>query len=210
MANNQTQLIPKNIMQYWSDSELSENLKILSRSWSEVYPDYQYELYDRKKAIKFLNCYYEKKVVDAFEILRIPAMQSDFFRVAYILEKGGMYADLSHRAHKNIDELIDLNVDTLYVFKRPKSGIWNGFIVAPKGNKSLELIFNRILENIARKDNSNAYQVTGPGNFNRVLNDDNCTILEKPALWHYLRGDKLYERTGNHWSKVTSIEDAYA
>ncbi|MCG3858890.1 glycosyltransferase [Psychrobacter sp. Ps2] len=210
MKNENKQLIPKNIVQYWSDKNLSDNLKVLSNSWSEVYPDYNYQLYNRDSAIDFLIENYDEHIVESFKSLKIAAMQSDFFRVAYILAKGGMYIDLSHKAHKRVDGIIDLNADTLYIFTRPTGAIWNGYIVAPPNNQALKSIFERILGNISRKESCSAYQVTGPGNFNRLLSNENSTIIEKQLLWKFLRGDKLYQRNNKHWSKVTNIEDAYS
>ncbi|NYR10793.1 glycosyltransferase [Psychrobacter sp. BI730] len=215
MSNTSVQQkIPKNIVQYWTEENLPSYLIELSKSFSLVYPDFNYQLFNRNSAIVFLKKHYDMDISNAFKSLKVPAMQSDFFRVAYLLVEGGMYVDISHRAHIKIDDLI-FKIDKLFVFTRPTGAIINGIILAPKENELLSLIFERILKNIARKDSFSAYQVTGPANFNRILTASNCIMIEKHAMWKYIRGDKLYSREklytekNTHWSEMKNIADVY-
>lgn len=215
MSNTSVQQkIPKNIVQYWTEENLPSYLIELSKSFSLVYPDFNYQLFNRNSAIVFLKKHYDMDICNAFKSLKVPAMQSDFFRVAYLLVKGGMYVDISHRAHIRIDDLI-FKIDKLFVFTRPTGAIINGIILSPKENELLSSIFERILKNIARKDSCSAYQVTGPANFNRILTASNCIMIEKHAMWKYIRGDKLYSREklytekNTHWSEIKNIADVY-
>ncbi|KAF0569364.1 hypothetical protein FQV37_2845 [Psychrobacter nivimaris] len=209
MSNiSEQQKIPKNIVQYWSDRNISENLKKLSSSWVEVYPDYNYKLYNRESAIDFLTENYNREVVNAFEVLKVPAMQSDLFRIAYLLANGGMYMDISQKAHKPLNEII-FKINKLIVFSRDSGSIINGMILTPKDNSLLRVIFENILGNISRRDDYRAYHVTGPANFNKVLSNENCVVLKKQDVLKYISGDKLYERKNDHWTTINSIENAY-
>lgn len=192
LDNSKRQGIPKNIVQYWSDESLPEDVVRLTNTWPSVYTKYNYQLFNRTSAIDFLKNNYTSEVVDAFISLKNPAMQSDLFRAAYLFAMGGIYIDVAYKALRPIEDIIDLNVSNLYVFENLVGGIWNGFIITPPANQALGEVFERILSNINAENDGNAYEVTGAENYNAILNKSNSMILDKHKLWHFLRRDSQY------------------
>tara|TARA_R110002020_G_scaffold14276_1_gene50653 strand:+ start:307 stop:936 length:630 start_codon:yes stop_codon:yes gene_type:complete len=206
---NIANVIPKSIIQYWADEELSDGLKVLSNSWSDIYPDYSYKLYNRDSAIVFLNNHYDEDIVKVFKSLKLKAMQSDLFRIAYILKKGGIYIDMSQKAYRKMDEIINFDNEALYICERKGAKYWNGLIIASPGHQTLNRIFHKVLDNISKKNSVSAWEVTGPKSFNEIVDEKNSILLNKEDLNGYFRGDKLYVRNNNHWSNIISFDEVY-
>lgn len=207
--NSKRQGIPKNIVQYWSDESLPEDISRLTNTWPSVHTSYNYQLFNRTSAIDFLKSNYTSEVVDAFISLKNPAMQSDLFRVAYLFAMGGIYIDVAYKALRPIEDIIDLNASHLYVFENLVGGIWNGFIITPPANPTLGEVFEHILSNVTAGNDGNAYEVTGAKNYNHILNKSNSIILDKHKLWHYLRRDSQYISNNYDCYSISKSEGIY-
>ena len=83
----------KKIIQYWN-ADMPTDVKVLTATWQEMNPTFEYILFDHELAQKFTQEHFSKDIFNSFKQLTIPAMICDVFRVAVILKLGGIYVDV--------------------------------------------------------------------------------------------------------------------
>ena len=208
--------IPKTIVQYWNTINIPHEIKKLMATWKDNNYGFSHELFHREEAINFIETNYDKEISDIFKKLRIPAMQSDFFRVAYILKKGGIYIDAATFCKSKISSIFESNKE-LYLMRKWNGNIWNGFIAAHSGNKVLERIFKKIINNINKKDSNNIWLISGPGVFNDIIGELNGSELESIEIFDQQEFGKKYfdlvndleHKRNLHWSKLQKVQPLY-
>ncbi len=208
--------IPKHIMQYWNTDDIPEDVQQLMHTWKEMNPEYSYTLYNRIKAIEFLNIHYGSDITELFMSANLPAMQSDFFRVAYILKKGGIYVDAATICVKNINGLLQTG-SGLILMKKWNNHIWNGFIASEADNPIVDKIFDSILLNMRKKKINNIWLATGPGLFGHVFNSLSSEKKHEITLFDQAKSCKQYFDLVNdlehkkelHWSKMQEKKNIY-
>lgn len=89
------QPIPKTIVQYWHDlRHLPYDVRECIASWTRWNASgYTHRLFDKHIAEAFISSSLGARHVYAFERCYHPAMQADYFRLCYLLVKGGFYID---------------------------------------------------------------------------------------------------------------------
>lgn len=104
------QSVPRQIVQFWHDLEnLPEDVEECIRSWSHLETrGFGHHLFDTKKASTFIGSSLGRRYEHAFRRCYHPAMQSDYFRLCYLLVKGGLYVDADDFClSSDIDSLFD-------------------------------------------------------------------------------------------------------
>ena len=94
----------KKIIQYWN-ADMPTDVKVLTETWQEMNPTFEYILFDHELAQKFMQEHFSKDIFNSFKQLTIPAMICDVFRVAVILKLGGIYVDCGTKCYKPVTEL---------------------------------------------------------------------------------------------------------
>jgi mannosyltransferase OCH1-like enzyme len=103
----------KNILQTWRTPLPEGILKYCSDTWKKFNPDWKYLYLDDTQLssiIKQIN----RPLFDKYEDTDISIKKYDVYRLAYIYEYGGLYADIDIICHKNIDSLIGDNRGMLF------------------------------------------------------------------------------------------------
>lgn len=87
--------VPKTIVQYWHDlRQLPNDVRDCIASWTKWDASgYRHCLFDEHSAKAFIADSLGVRYQRAFERCYHPAMQADYFRLCYLLVKGGMYVD---------------------------------------------------------------------------------------------------------------------
>ncbi|WP_165735334.1 WcbI family polysaccharide biosynthesis putative acetyltransferase [Pseudoalteromonas sp. C8] len=204
-------IIPKVIVQYW-DGELPAEIKKLTDTWKKNNPEFEYKIFNHEQAVKFIRDHYDKKASTLFLKAKLPAMQSDIFRVAYCLAKGGLYVDAATSCNKSLIDLFN-RPKSLQVMRKWHGGIWNGFILTAAQHPVLNNIWNKILYNLDCEVGVDVWSTTGPGLFNEFCKgSNNLDILDQTDLSKYFSlVNELQHKKKNHWSQVqkgTSIFNA--
>ncbi len=86
---------PRTIVQFWHNPrQLPEDVKDCIASWAcwET-KGYRHRLFDGRSAKAFISRSLGARHEHAFERCYHPAMQSDYFRLCYLLVEGGLYVD---------------------------------------------------------------------------------------------------------------------
>lgn len=86
---------PRTIVQFWHNlQELPEDIKECIATWNRwTTCGFKHHLYDVQSAKEFICASLGVRYERAFERCYHPAMQADYFRLCYILVKGGFYVD---------------------------------------------------------------------------------------------------------------------
>lgn len=87
--------IPKVIIQFWHDvSSLPADVRECMDSWDSLLSSgFARVLFDDVKARRFITEQYGTGHVRAFDRCAHPAMRCDYFRLCYLLRRGGFYVD---------------------------------------------------------------------------------------------------------------------
>lgn len=107
--------IPRTIIQFWHNlQELPEDIERCISSWTHwTSYGYNHHLFDERSAKKFISEALGSRYERAFNLCYHPAMQSDYFRLCYLLVNGGFYVDAD-------DECIGTKIDWLFDDSRLK------------------------------------------------------------------------------------------
>lgn len=177
--------IPKKIVLFWHEKNLSEEIRQVIWKIREHNQEYQFVLFDADQAYHYIRYHYGQDLATLYKRRCIhPAMQSDLFRVCYLLQEGGIYVDVDIHGFNALDSMFvhqDFDCFLLYAFGNPCC-IENGFIAASPQNRLLSLWLDRIQENLTlEKVFDSIWSCTGPGVIsvlvldlllNKILSDD--------------------------------------
>lgn len=95
LSDARVRQIPREIVQFWhARDNVPPDVMACMESWKRlVHQDFKYTLFDRHTARDFVIHELGQRYASAFDLCYHPAMQSDYFRLCFILTNGGMYVD---------------------------------------------------------------------------------------------------------------------
>lgn len=134
-------------------------------------PSFEYRFMITEERAEFIQANFPPDIYENYCKLQIGAAQADFWRVLVLQKYGGVYMDIDAHLVWPLGWLIKADTDELYI--KMKSGeLSNFFIASRKDNPNMEKISAAILNNIQHSESKNVYDITGPGVFNRLLNQN--------------------------------------
>jgi len=83
--------------------KILDKIKIYSKNWEKLNPEYEIKLYDDELCKKFLLEEYSQLHLDIFNFLKDGPIKADFWRVCILNKYGGLYIDA------DIEPFIPLN-----------------------------------------------------------------------------------------------------
>jgi hypothetical protein len=101
-----TRPIPRRLCQFWTEAEPPPDVAVLMASWAAHHPEWEIERFSNASALAFVEAHMPAQVVRAFRAASNPAMRADLFRLAWLLARGGVYADADDRCHMALDPLL--------------------------------------------------------------------------------------------------------
>ncbi|MEL7418962.1 MAG: tetratricopeptide repeat protein, partial [Cyanobacteria bacterium J06555_3] len=160
--------IPSKIVQYWNDPNPPADVERVCQSWIEQNPGYEYIRFSEDEAIAFLHHHYDKRVVNAFNNCDEAATQSDFFRLAYLNQMGGFYADTDDLCRQPLAKIVRLNPE-LVVLQEDLSCIGNNFIGCIPHQSAIRTAFYQAVNNLNHYCNESPWFKTGPALLTSVI-----------------------------------------
>lgn len=169
LRNNKGQTsIPKTIIQYWDEAIPPKEIKDTMRSWRRLNPSYQYILFSKQTAFLFIQEHYGDTELKAFKNCEHPAMQADFFRLAYLSKMGGFYSDADDRCVQSMDRLVASGAEV--VLKLGDFGCFsNNFLACAPGNPMIQYAFEKGVENMNSYFNEGPWFRLGPGHLTSCI-----------------------------------------
>ncbi|PHR54439.1 MAG: hypothetical protein COA44_13050 [Arcobacter sp.] len=217
--------IPKTIVQFWDDTDnLPWDVKECIDSWN-YFEDKGYEqiLFNEYTARQFITEKFTIEHVEAFKRCYHPAMKSDYFRLCFILSKGGLYVDVDDTYNGfNIEHLFednrlklqplcyDIETDMMIepdIFMNPinYSSKWifyfnNNPLMASSGNPVIEYALQRATKILLETDPNDFPEIqstTGPGNLTAsiVVNMGDSKLFKKDNNFLILSDWETYAQT---------------
>ena len=151
--NVNTTVIPKKIMQTYFDiskipKKVYNNINVYANGFEHI-------IYDDNSALSFLDEFYSKDVVNAFNKLQNGAHKADLLRYCLLYIYGGIYLDIKTELITPLTDLFysNSNIDIYVVLMHAKNGIYNGVIAAKPQNK----IFLQLIDHILHITSTESY-----------------------------------------------------
>lgn len=143
--------IPKIIHQTWKEKDLPSNFELLSSTWKDFHPDWEYRLWTDDMNRAFIRDNYpeflEKYNSYPREIQRVDAVRYFILR-----KEGGVYIDLDFECFKNISPL--LANESCVIGKEPKEHsdrfsrdiiLCNAFMAATPENEFIQYVCYKVM-----------------------------------------------------------------
>jgi hypothetical protein len=204
----------RNILLYWDDQNIDPSASLVVKKWRSVCTSWNTRVHSLDSGYSFLQEEYGRDIANGFLSCAVPAMRSDFFRVFWILSKGGIYSDFTFIPKR---EPLFFNASKNITVARWSHGrIVNGVFFAKRDCNELKVVAFEMLKAISRKNDNNIWSATGPGAWIRALGGeqtDDLEIIDQSDLFKNFLAHSGYNsstrNTGNHWSEVQKHTSIY-
>jgi len=143
--NSRNTVIPKKVMQTYFD--ISKIPQKVYNNIATYANGFEHIIYDDNAALSFLDKFYSKDVVNAFNKLQNGAHKADLLRYCLLYIYGGIYLDIKTELITPLTDIFYSNsdIDIYVVMMSAKNGIYNGVIAAKPRNKIFLELINHIL-----------------------------------------------------------------
>ena len=210
-AVDRESVIPKQIGQYWDHDPPDDVIELMS-GWKRLNPQYDWVYFDEATAREFLRLNFSQHCVRAFEAAREPAQKADLFRLAWLVQNGGVHVDADDACLAPLNSFIPPTA-SLVAYQEDYGSIANNFI----GSVARHPVFTKALEfavqSLIRGDRELLWLSTGPGLLTRAFICEWATS-EKHEWFHSnhifawsdiqskigLHCPVRYKSTERHWS----------
>ena len=158
--------IPKRIIQTYFSREVPERMNKAVSTFKELNPDFEYIFYDDDRARKFLKDNFDKKAVEAFDLLIPGAYKADLFRLCELYINGGYYADIFMIDLEPLSYFEKYDVDCILVKDREKiypNSIYNAFLACKAKDPLIYHLIEKTVNNVLNRNiGSGPLDITGP------------------------------------------------
>ena len=167
----------RQLIQYWDQPDPPEPVKVIMQNVRDLHPDWEYQCFDRQRAADELGALYGNDLRQAFLDIRLPAMQADVFRIAYLLRHGGVWIDAVTRLYASVDRWLPMGHPLVLLRRQHQTHpeVATGFIFASAGHPLLARAWDRISAYLLMRSGTKVYRHFGPG----ILRD---LMREQPQL----------------------------
>jgi len=161
--------IPLSIVQFWDAVQPPEEVCELARRTQAANPDCSHQMFNAESARAFLHATLGARAAELFDACPHAAAKSDFFRVAYLFDQGGIYLDADEAAVRPLSRYIQRNAFDLVLryTQAEVSCVDNCFIAVRPRMLLLQRVLDHILGNLESMVRhgmpTNVWVLTGPG-----------------------------------------------
>ena len=209
--NHKILKIPQKIIQtYYHHKFHNESHKQAFHHLLELHPQFDYEFFDDKKVIQFIQKYYNTYLKYYFSLYP-SAYKADLFRYLYIYHYGGFYLDHKYIVIKSFDYILDEETTQLYCSDIDPNLLFNSIIVSYPKNPDIFKIVEKIKMNI---DNIHygicPLHPTGPRLFGEYMNHSYSKLVhdKNEHIKNYKSG-KVFIRENEEVFLITSYPNYY-
>ncbi|WP_062221451.1 tetratricopeptide repeat protein [Aureimonas sp. D3] len=204
--------IPRRLHQFWDDGDPPDDVKAYGDTWRSINESFRYRLWSGGEAEAFLSDHGFADALSAFRRAREPAMKADLFRLALLLDEGGIYVDADDRCLRPIAPLLS-GPAGFVAYQEDLGSLGNNWIAAVPGHPLLALALDLACRAVNRGDGDILWLSTGPGLLSRAaahlmasrpaevsdLRVVSRHTLSRFAAIHCLTA---YKSTERHWSRT--------
>lgn len=158
-------IIPKKIHQSFETLLIPRIIKNATTSWRQIYKSYQYYYHTSYTCEKFLQQHYSTNVLQAWRSLNANAFRADLWRIAYLYQNGGVYADVKMLAIRSLDAIL-ANHDLVLVLDIGQNMIYNAFMACHAKHPFIKSLLSYTIKHINSKyygrNKDDVLAITGP------------------------------------------------
>jgi mannosyltransferase OCH1-like enzyme len=210
--------VTRTVHQYW-DRNIPFDVAALVEQWRSV-PGFSHKLYDDIQTEDFISDRFGERAAAAFRRCAIPAMRSDFFRYAVLLDQGGIYADADTAPVGDIPGLYERTRRGL-LFIRKGDPVTDFMIFKKPGDPLLQLALQNSIANIEQRVSDSVYVVTGPWVVTRLyrnidphppdlFNDIDLPLVDELSKDVGFHWNLSHRANGKHWSEVQKTQSIFS
>lgn len=205
--------IPFALTQFWDSDELPADLETYVGSWRAKNPGLAHRRVNEGEARAFLR-ELGAAPLRAFDRAAEPAMKADIFRLGWLFEHGGIYADCDDRCQADLTPMLNDGAE-LVLYQEDIGSVGNNFIACAPKNLVVGAAFDEAVRAVNQGKTEILWLATGPGLMTRMLGQALAEEggLEKLSRIRVLdRHEALafaamhcaasYKRTERHWSRT--------
>lgn len=206
------------IIQYWDSDIAPALIQERMSGWELSHINWNYQRFNRESAAAWLLKKFGLSCKVAFLDVRIPAMQADVFRVAYLLACGGVWVDAGTVCKASLASWLELTTPLLLLRRsyQVHPEVCSAFIYAAfPGHPLLQVAWGRISSLLNIRGGHKLYQQFGPGVFRDLIAtgvyQSNVEVLSLDKLSSFLAIGSSREVTSadQHWSIRKRSESLY-
>ena len=163
------------LVQFWDKPDVPPDVRRVLDSWVEMHPQLRRTLFCEEQARAFLLDEFGSAASAVFDLCHHAAMKADYFRIAYLYRRGGLYVDADERCLRPMGSL--LSTAAVSEMAAVRSGdvmgyLHNFLLGARAGSRVLELALREADRAILAKEEGQALSIwhaTGPGLITRAV-----------------------------------------
>jgi mannosyltransferase OCH1-like enzyme len=186
-------MIPKIIWQTYETKyeDLSEDVKLLTNSWKENNPEWEYRYMSSIDRDTFVLENYGQEWFDLFKKFPINVMRADVWRYMVINKYGGVYADIDTLCKKPMSYWIKDDYDMIICNDTEDTPKYSQFLFA--SNKDNPILFDLIKTIKEKEIDFTSFQTSMVGETTGYLIWDKAIKRnkEKVKIYRYLGKDSL-------------------
>ena len=207
------------LVQYWDRPSPPALVAERMNVCRSLNPAWVYRRFNRQSASDFLASAYGSDIASAFLDIRLPAMQADVFRVAFLLHEGGLWVDAATSLIRPIDSWLDRR-HSFQMLRRshqvhPKIATQIIFAGRP-GLPLLQAAWGQIFPRLLSRSGTKVYRHFGPGVFRDLLISHPQLALGLHAISEFSLQSALKLGSSSnilpldqHWTRLQETESLY-
>lgn len=143
-----------NIAQFWDTPAPPPDVAVEMQAWRELSGP-RYQRFNLSEARRFLANEFGAGEAKALDMCPHPAVQSDYFRLGWLLAKGGVYVDADARMRSGFTQIYPELADRTVLWFETRSAalnIQNNFIAAARGQSFTVAAFSEATRRLVSGD----------------------------------------------------------
>jgi tetratricopeptide (TPR) repeat protein len=206
--------IPLRVTQFWDDETLPADLDLYVDSWRAKNPKFEHKRLNEGEARDFLDGIGRADALRGFDKAEEPAMKADIFRLGWLFQHGGFYADCDDRCQTDLAELL-LAGDDLVLYQEDIGSIGNNFLACAPGHPVIGAAFEEAVASINKAKPEILWLATGPGLLTRAFGRwlaegdlreklSSVRVLDRheALMFAAIHCGSAYKFTERHWSRT--------
>lgn len=138
-------------------------------------PEFEYRYHDDEACEAFIEHHFPGRYSDAFKRLQIGAAKADFWRILVLLKEGGIYLDIDSNFAARPEDVIGSDEEAVFI-AMDNGEVTNYCLAARAGHPALQLMADRIAQNIEEGTITSVYDMTGPTVVDAVVKETQARI----------------------------------
>ena len=162
--------IPRTVWQTNYTNKVTLAVYITNRFNRFLAPTFEFYFVNDEERVAFIAENYPKEVQSSFARLQIGAAQADYWRILTLIKNGGVYLDIDANLASPLEWTLRNASRELFIIDR-KGRVTNSFLATIPESPIFYQIADQIRQNISNSEQSNIFEMTGPGAIWPVIED---------------------------------------